>query len=206
MAAGLGFKTFNTGDVLTAGDTNGYLMQGILVFASSAARTAALPSPDEGQACFLKDTDSFEIYTGSAWTSFTPGIDKSCRAKQNAATSIGTTFTTIAFQTEDFDTDTIHDNSTNNSRLTIKTAGKYLVGTTVTTAVNQSMAVRILYNSASVISGLQSAGNGADDSRAISTFFNFNVNDFVEVQARMGTSAANSSGDLQTNFWCFKVA
>ncbi len=31
MAAGLGFKTFATGDVLTAGDTNGYLMQGVLV-------------------------------------------------------------------------------------------------------------------------------------------------------------------------------
>jgi hypothetical protein len=29
MAAGLGFKTFTTGEVLTAADTNGYLMQGI---------------------------------------------------------------------------------------------------------------------------------------------------------------------------------
>ena len=42
MAAGLGFKTFTTGEVLTAADTNGYLMQGILVFASSAARAAAV--------------------------------------------------------------------------------------------------------------------------------------------------------------------
>ncbi len=32
MAAGLGFKTFNTGDVLSAADTNGFLMQGVLVF------------------------------------------------------------------------------------------------------------------------------------------------------------------------------
>ncbi len=36
MAAGLGFKTFNTGDVLSAADTNGYLMQGVLVFADAA--------------------------------------------------------------------------------------------------------------------------------------------------------------------------
>jgi hypothetical protein len=34
MAAGLGFKTFTTGEVLTSADTNGYLMQGVLVFAS----------------------------------------------------------------------------------------------------------------------------------------------------------------------------
>jgi hypothetical protein len=68
MAAGLGFKTFVTGDVLTAGDTNGYLMQGVLVFASAAARTSAITSPQEGQMSYLKDTNSTEYYSGSAWT------------------------------------------------------------------------------------------------------------------------------------------
>lgn len=68
MAAGLGFKTFNTGDVLTAADTNGYLMQGVLVFASAAARDAAITSPQEGQFAYLKDTNVTTYYTGSAWT------------------------------------------------------------------------------------------------------------------------------------------
>jgi hypothetical protein len=68
MAAGLGFKTFATGDVLTAGDTNGYLMQGVLVFADAAARDAAITSPQEGQFAFLKDTNQTMYYTGSAWT------------------------------------------------------------------------------------------------------------------------------------------
>ena len=67
MAAGLGFKTFTTGEVLTAADTNGYLMQGVLVFASSAARASAITSPQEGQYSFLKDTDALEYYSGSAW-------------------------------------------------------------------------------------------------------------------------------------------
>jgi len=67
MAAPLGFKTFNTGDVLTASDTNGYLMQGIWVFANSTARDAAVTSPQEGNACYLKDTDVIQIYSGSAW-------------------------------------------------------------------------------------------------------------------------------------------
>jgi hypothetical protein len=67
MAAGLGFKTFNTGDVLSAADTNGYLMQGVLVFANAAARDAAITSPQEGQACYLKDTDGVLTYSGSAW-------------------------------------------------------------------------------------------------------------------------------------------
>jgi hypothetical protein len=67
MAAGLGFKTFATGDVLTATDTNGYLMQGVLVFASAAARDAAITSPEEGQFAYLKDTNVTTYYTGSAW-------------------------------------------------------------------------------------------------------------------------------------------
>jgi len=68
MAAGLGFKTFATGDVLSAGDVNGYLMQGVLVFASAAARDAAITSPQEGQFAYLKDTNVTTYYTGSAWT------------------------------------------------------------------------------------------------------------------------------------------
>lgn len=67
MAAPLGFKTFATGDVLTAADTNGYLMQGIWVFANATARDAAVTSPQEGNACYLKDTDQILVYSGSAW-------------------------------------------------------------------------------------------------------------------------------------------
>lgn len=67
MAAGLGFKTFNTGDVLSAADTNGYLMQGIWVFANAAARDAAVTSPQEGNACYLKDIDVIQVYSGTAW-------------------------------------------------------------------------------------------------------------------------------------------
>ena len=67
MAAPLGFKTFNTGDVLSAADTNGYLMQGIWVFANATARDAAVTSPQEGNSCYLKDTDVIQVYSGSSW-------------------------------------------------------------------------------------------------------------------------------------------
>jgi hypothetical protein len=68
MAAPLGFKTFATGDVLTAADTNGYLMQGVWTFANATARDAAVTSPQEGNMCYLKDTDKVMFYSGSAWT------------------------------------------------------------------------------------------------------------------------------------------
>lgn len=67
MAAGLGFKDFTTGEVLTAADVDGYLMQGIWVFASATARDAAVTSPQEGNACYLKDTNEVLTYSGSAW-------------------------------------------------------------------------------------------------------------------------------------------
>ena len=67
MAAGLGFKTFTTGEVLTAADTNGYLMQGVLVFDDATARDAAITAPVEGQFAYLKDTNVTTYYTGSAW-------------------------------------------------------------------------------------------------------------------------------------------
>jgi hypothetical protein len=68
MAAGLGYKEFSTGDVLTAADANGYLAsQVVMVFASAAARTSAIASPQEGMISFLKDTNSTEYYSGSAW-------------------------------------------------------------------------------------------------------------------------------------------
>lgn len=69
MAAGLGYIEFATGDVLTASAANGYLAsQVVMVFADSSARSTAITSPQEGMISYLKDTNSVEYYSGSAWT------------------------------------------------------------------------------------------------------------------------------------------
>jgi hypothetical protein len=68
MAQGLGFIEFTTGDVLSAAAANGYLAsQTVMVFADSAARTSAITTPYEGMISYLKDTNSTEYYSGSAW-------------------------------------------------------------------------------------------------------------------------------------------
>lgn len=73
--AGLGYKIFTPGEVLTAANVNGYLMeQAVMVFDDSTARTSAIGTPTEGMLSFLKDTDSTEYYDGSAWQSISnPG-------------------------------------------------------------------------------------------------------------------------------------
>jgi hypothetical protein len=74
--AGAGYKLFATGDVLTAAQVNTYLMQQtVMVFASSAARTTALSGVlAEGMVSYLQDTNTLEVYDGSAWVGATGDI------------------------------------------------------------------------------------------------------------------------------------
>jgi hypothetical protein len=66
--AGLGRKVFTAGEVLTAANVQGYLMdQSVMVFDSSAARSSAIGTPTEGMASYLKDTNALELYDGAAW-------------------------------------------------------------------------------------------------------------------------------------------
>jgi hypothetical protein len=71
--AGKGKKTFVAGEVLLAQDVNDYLMdQSVMNFATSAARSSAIPTPTEGMTSYIATTGTasipqIETYTGSAW-------------------------------------------------------------------------------------------------------------------------------------------
>lgn len=98
MAAGLGYKEFTTGDVLTAADANGYLAsQVVMVFASAAARTSAIASPQEGMISFLKDTNSTEYYSGTAWVAIGGGGGGKVLQVVNATYSTQTSTTSTTF-------------------------------------------------------------------------------------------------------------
>ena len=65
--AGLGRKQWSPGDVLTASDVNGYLMdQSVMVFAGTAARASAIPTPSAGMVAYSTATN-LEYYDGAAW-------------------------------------------------------------------------------------------------------------------------------------------
>lgn len=69
--AGAGYKTFNAGNILTASDVQTYLQdQTVMVFASTAARDAAITSPSEGMIAYSTADDSYYHYSGSAWIPF----------------------------------------------------------------------------------------------------------------------------------------
>lgn len=67
--AGLGRKEWSPGDTLTASDVNGYLMdQMVMVFAGTAARSSAIPSPSAGM-CAYSTATGLMVYNGTAWVS-----------------------------------------------------------------------------------------------------------------------------------------
>jgi hypothetical protein len=72
MAAG-GFKEFVAGETLDEDEINDFLMQGVLVFAGTAARGSAITAPVEGQFSFRTDDDVLEFYDGSAWVALESG-------------------------------------------------------------------------------------------------------------------------------------
>ena len=80
--AGLGFKDFTVGQVLTSAQVDGYLMQQtVMRFASASARTTALSGVlAEGMISYLDDTNAVEKYDGSSWVALVAGDIESVTA------------------------------------------------------------------------------------------------------------------------------
>ena len=70
--AGAGYKSFSSGDVLTASDVNTFLMQQtVMVFADATARNSAISSPTEGMLTFLKSDDTvYYADAGGSWVAY----------------------------------------------------------------------------------------------------------------------------------------
>jgi hypothetical protein len=71
--AGSGIRVFSSGEILTAAQVNGYLMdQTVTRFADAATRDAAFggvgqPVLTEGRLCYLDDTNLVQFYDGASW-------------------------------------------------------------------------------------------------------------------------------------------
>lgn len=64
----MGFKTFAAGDILTASDTQSYLMnQSVMYFSTAGARNSAITSPITGMVALIGTGGQLTYYNGSAW-------------------------------------------------------------------------------------------------------------------------------------------
>tara|TARA_R110002020_G_scaffold152949_3_gene332036 strand:- start:393 stop:1040 length:648 start_codon:yes stop_codon:yes gene_type:complete len=104
-----------------------------------------------------------------------------------------TTWTLVAFTSETFDTDTMHDNTTNNSRITAKTAGYYWITSQVAWDSNATggRTSRIREGGDTVISNWTDDANGNRDIvQTNGVLWHLAVDEYVEVQVYQ-----NSGGD-----------
>jgi hypothetical protein len=206
MAAGLGFKEFTTGDVLTAADANGYLAsQVVMVFASAAARTSAIASPQEGMVSYLKDTNSTEYYSGSAWvaiggSSSGPTFRATRAANQTGISS--NTWTKAQINTETWDTASAYDNATN-YRFTPLTAGYYYVRGSLNTGTStDTIAIVAIYkNGSSYAQVLSAPAASGYQVINVSDLVYFNgTTDYVELFVNLASGSTINGGATENIF------
>lgn len=118
----------------------------------------------------------------------------------------------VTFDTERFDTDTIHSTSTNTSRLTINTGGKYLIGGAVTFTANATGQRQLGIRDGGATFRVVTTEQGLDAVQvrlSVVTLYDMAANDYVELMAWQD-SGGNLDILAQTTFspefWCWRLA
>jgi hypothetical protein len=168
-----------TNSMATAIDAKGDLIAGTA--ADTFARTAV---GTNGQVLTADSTAA----TGLAWTTPSAGATLvGCLLTKTASQSLpNSTETVINFDSEAWDTNSFHDNSTNNTRITIPTGkgGKYQVSGNVGIASGTGGSYLLLKKNGSVLSyPVVVNGNGGGFSTGFTfyTLLNLTAGDYIEM-------------------------
>lgn len=162
--------------------------------------TADISAPYTDQVIMNSTDKRLYRYTGSAWSSMTSG--PLCSVTNHAGQTIANnvpTYTTVAWDAELLDTDGMHDNVTNNDRLTIVKAGVYMVEAKADFVGNVTgqRALRITLNGNTVAGSTVVANNAASQGTAFPGpvhFLQLAVGDILRMQVWQ-----NSGGNLNTS-------
>ena len=147
-------------------------------------------------AAIARDTEvTTAVSDHAALTTGIHGLTIGARVYHNTEQAIPTaTWTALAFNSERWDTDTIHDTVTNNSRLTCKTAGKYLIvgqGMFWNNAVGERN-WELQINGTTVIAASRIVASAAIyHAHSLASIWDLSVNSYVEFRVYQ-----DSGGDL----------
>jgi len=186
-------------DFIQAGGASPLTTKGDLyTFSTSDAR---LPVGTNGQ---VLTADSSEA-TGLKFATPSGASFVGCKAYKSAsATLSNATATTVTWNSEYFDTDAIHDTSTNASRFTVPAgkAGKWQLSITLAYDSNSTgyRMIRVLKNGAFFNVNVFAPANGDETHSSHTDIFNLSVGDYMETQAyqNSGGNLALQAGDQST--------
>lgn len=157
------------------------------------------------------DVEEISLGSGLTMSSTTLNVDLSaimpaCRLTKSADQSGIIAGDELSWDQEDFDTDTLHDNSTNNSRITTSQSGVWLVGCAINTQnTTISPIYAILLNGTTNITASERVLQTSSSSKYynFSTIWNATAGDYFEVSCINGTSHVVEADN--SSFWAIKL-
>lgn len=129
-----------------------------------------------------------------------------CRVYNSASQSIGTSATVVTFDSESFDTDTMHNTGSNTGRITFTTAGYYQIEGTIATATNAVVTLQIRLNGTTTLAqaGVGNSGSSANGF-TIATTYLMSAADYVEILCAFGSTVNTISGLGGSHFTAYKI-
>jgi hypothetical protein len=135
--------------------------------------------------------------------------DISCRLTDsaNSQTAANNAQTPVTWDTETFDTDSMHNPSSNPSRITFTTAGKYIVSGSITFANTNATGARgahIRLNGSTRIGSHNMQPDSTNDHHKITVttgVYEFDATDYVELTGEVGDAGAAIAMYTNTPMW-----
>lgn len=176
------YVRLDTGDPAVVGGSIA-LAEGLLAIGSAAGILSALAAGTEGQVVTADASGHATWAAASGGLAFSgASLTKSSTQSINPSTEVA-----VTFDGEVFDTDSYHDNVTNNTRLTVPATGRYLV--TWSSRINvmgdqKGFQVYLKVNGSAPSAAPQAIqlGSGAGNSMAasVTAIYSLTANDYLE--------------------------
>lgn len=191
----------------SAGMTNPMTTTGDTIYSSSGSTPARLGIGTSGQVLTVSGGVP-------AWTTLsTAPTFVGCRVYASGSTTVNnSTDVILGFNNEDFDTNGFHDNSTNNSRITIPTgyAGKYLVTADVAWSGNSSgqRVLQIFKNGSQLLTTYSGATTGNLFGQSYVVVVNLAVGDYIQVDVNQNSGSSLTvfgSSDIGSRLTAFSA-